>query len=277
MAILRQFDPLVINDYVTGTYQYATHGHTYYELIYIGKGKGTHLLNNNSLDYRGGDLFLISPDDRHHFEVTLPTRFIVIKFTDDYFNQSSPGNGSMNVVPQAIMRMPALKEIKPGFSQMESVSLKNTILNIAGYKDRNDLATSPHVYFQLLSVFALIREALINSPESTGAGRTDKQQILSYIHEHIYDPGKCRIKSISGHFNISATYFGDFFKRTFAISYRDYIHQYRTRLIEKRVKSGKLSMKQIAQEFGFSDESHFSNYFKKRTAHRPVSYKKNNV
>src|SRR5581483_3373358 len=102
----------------------------------------------------------------------------------------------------------------------------------------------------------------------------DKQQMLAYIHEHIYDPEKCKIKNVSRHFNISASYFGDFFKRNFAISYRDYIHQYRTSLIEKRILSGKLSMKQISQEFGFSDESHFSNYFKKRTSRRPVSYKK---
>ena len=102
MSILRQFDPLVINDYVTSIYQYAPHGHTYYELIYIGKGKGTHLLNNNSLDYQGGDLFLISPDDHHHFEVTLPTRFIVIKFTDDYFRLAGSVNGRMNVVPRPL-------------------------------------------------------------------------------------------------------------------------------------------------------------------------------
>lgn len=266
MSTFRQFEPLIINDYVTDIYLYPPHGHTYYELIYIFKGKGIHLLNNNQMDYRGGDLFLISPDDRHHFEVKQRTRFVVIKFTNEYLNDLT------TIDVKAIMQMRTLKETKMAFNSQLSLSLKTTIQNISSYKEHKNVASLSHVYFQLLSIFGLISDVIIRT---NSLNRTaNKEQLITYIHQHIYDPKKCLIENIARHFNISATYFGDYFKRNFDISYRDYLNEYRTSLIEKRIESGRLNMKQIAEEFGFSDESHFSNYFLKQRKLRPGAYRK---
>lgn len=87
-------------------------------------------------------------------------------------------------------------------------------------------------------------------------------------------PQSCRIEVVAGAFNISGSYFGDFFKRNFGISYREYINGYRMDLMRRRIKSGRSTMKQITAEFGFADESHFSNYFKSRSQVRPAVYKK---
>jgi YesN/AraC family two-component response regulator len=102
----------------------------------------------------------------------------------------------------------------------------------------------------------------------------DKGALILYINQHIYEPEKIQVKYIANYFNIAGNYFGAYFKRNFGISYRDYINQYRTKLIEKRIISGNLSLKQIAAEFGFSDESHLSNYFKTRNQTRPTLYRK---
>jgi AraC-like DNA-binding protein len=277
MNTFRQFDPLVVKDYVTDVFLFAPHGHTYYELVYIFKGNGNHLLNNNQVSYHAGDLFLISPDDYHHFEVKQSTRFIVIKFTEDYFNTSGLRGKGMDSMPQVVMRMQALKETKLVFNAPSALSLKSTVLNIASYKDFNNIGSSSHVYFQLLSVFGLIQEVLVTPNNLMSIGKRDNQQLISYLHQYIYDPEKCKIRNIAHHFNISATYFGDYFKKIYGISYRDYLNQYRIKLIEKRIESGSLNMKQIAEEFGFSDESHFSNYFKKQRKLRPVNFKRENL
>src|SRR3978361_2140692 len=98
--------------------------------------------------------------------------------------------------------------------------------------------------------------------------------MISYINQHIYEPEKIQVKFIANHFNIAGNYFGAYFKRNFDLSYRDYVNQYRTKLIEKRIISGQLSLKQIASEFGFNDESHLSNYFKNRKQTRQTSFRK---
>ena len=276
MATLKQFDPLVINSYVTDVFLYPPHSHTYYELIYIFKGSGSHSLNHIQFTYTSGDLFLIAPDDSHHFQVEQPTHFVVIKFTEHYFNENPHQFNGMDAepLPLRMMKMKFIKESKLEFYLSDCLSLKNTIKTIIGYKDRQYPERSAYLYFQILSVFGLISDTLRTKTETAYPAKADKQAVLSYVHQHIYDTDKCRIKNIANYFNISVSYFGLYFKRNFSFSYREYLHQYRISLIKNRIENGQLNMKQIATEFGFNDESHFSNYFKKQTQIRPGAYKR---
>ncbi|UFH34008.1 helix-turn-helix domain-containing protein [Chryseobacterium sp. C-71] len=75
---------------------------------------------------------------------------------------------------------------------------------------------------------------------------------------------------------MSKTYFSAYFKRNFDVSYRNYITDYKLKLIEKRIQSGQMTMKQIAFEFGFTDESHLTNYFKNLKKINPSDFKLQN-
>jgi quercetin dioxygenase-like cupin family protein len=86
MKRLQQYDSLVIHDLEEEKFHLPTHAHTYYEIIYVFKGSGVHLINNNRFRYVPGDLFLLSPEDTHHFDIAERSRFIFIKFTDSYFS-----------------------------------------------------------------------------------------------------------------------------------------------------------------------------------------------
>lgn len=269
---------MVIRDFEEYIYHLPEHSHTYYELIYIYSGCGIHILNDNSFPYQAGDLYLISPEDRHHFQIEAITRFVMIKFTDSYFKHQNhiSFDKSFAIVPEAIMRQKLLKEVKLKFEEPYKTLLHQAINDIVFYNEFKPLSSSSYIYQVLLSIFGIIKEVIIKLEEPIFKGNPNKAELISYIHEHIYTPKKCEVKNIAGHFNISANYFGDYFKRNFEINYRDYLNQYRIKLIEKRINSGHVNMKQIAVEFGFSDESHLSNYFKNHHALRPSVYRKKN-
>ncbi|HEU4788816.1 MAG TPA: AraC family transcriptional regulator [Flavobacterium sp.] len=276
MKKLNQFDTLVIDEFEEDKYHLPTHSHTYYEIIYIIKGNGIHQLNNNLLPYQSGDLFVISTDDEHYFDIKKRTRFFFIKFTDTYFNSNkklSCDEFLLNT-PENIMRDKSLKENVLKLDKTCASILKNTIDNIRSYNCKANISTSPIAFYQILSIFGLIKESLQQQNiKITGSG-IDNDQIISYIHQNIYRPKLVQIKTIADHFNISQSYFGTYFKRNFSISYRDYSNKLRVQLIEKRILNKQLSMKQIAYEFGFTDESHLSNYFKKQRNMKPSAVKK---
>lgn len=276
MKKLNQFDTLVIDEFEEDKYHLPTHSHTYYEIIYIIKGNGIHQLNNNLLPYQSGDLFVISTDDEHYFDIKKRTRFFFIKFTDTYFNSNkklSCDEFLLNT-PENIMRDKSLKENVLKLDESCASILKNTIDNIRSYNCKANISTSPIAFYQILSIFGLIKESLQQQNiKITGSG-IDNDQIISYIHQNIYKPKLVQIKTIADHFNISQSYFGTYFKRNFSISYRDYSNKLRVQLIEKRILNKQLSMKQIAYEFGFTDESHLSNYFKKQRNIKPSAVKK---
>lgn len=276
MKKLNQFDTLVIDEFEEDKYHLPTHSHTYYEIIYIIKGSGIHQLNNNLLPYKSGDLFVISTDDEHYFDIKKRTRFFFIKFTDTYFNSNKKLSCDefLLTAPENIMRDKSLKENVLKLDETCASILKNTINNIRAYNYKANISTSPIAFYQILSIFGLIKESLQQQNiKITGSG-IDNDQIISYIHQNIYNPKLVQIKTIATHFNISQSYFGTYFKRNFAISYRDYNNKLRIQLIEKRILNKQLSMKQIAYEFGFTDESHLSNYFKKQRNIKPSAVNK---
>ena len=276
MKKLNQFDTLVIDEFEEDKFHLPKHSHTYYEIIYIIKGSGIHRLNNNLLPYQAGNLFVLSTDDEHYFDIKKTTRFFFIKFTDTYFNSNKKlaCDEFLLNTPENFMRDKSLKENVLKLDTTCASILKNTIDNIRTYNSKADISTSPIVFHQILSIFGLIKESLQQQNiKITGSG-IDNDQIISYIHQNIYKPKLVQIKTIAEHFNISQSYFGTYFKRNFSISYRDYCNKLRTQLIEKRILNKQLSMKQIAYEFGFTDESHLSNYFKKQRNLKPSSVKK---
>ena len=272
-----QFEPLVIHEFEEKEFHLPTHGHTYYELVYIISGAGEHLLNHNRLPYENGELYVISPEDEHYFEIRESTRFVFIKFTDSYFSSKyhlSPDD-FLRTQPEAIMRNKLLKEVRLGMDEPCKTILRNTIENIIAYNCRKDIASSPLMYYQILSIFGLIKEAMDKLELRIDNGLPDRETLISFVHQHIYEPDKIQVKNIAAHFNIAANYFSAYFKRNFEISYREYVNSYRIKLIAKRLASGLLTVKQIADEFGFIDESHLSHFFKKRTAQSPATYREN--
>lgn len=275
MKKLNQFDTLLIDEFEEDKYHLPRHSHTYYEIIYIMKGSGIHQLNDNLLPYQSGDLFVISTDDEHYFDIKKTSRFFFIKFTDTYFfsNKKWFCDDFLLNTPENFMRDQSLKENVLKLDDSNASILKNTIDNIRTYNCKANMSTSPIVFYQILSIFGLIKESLQQQNiKITGSG-IDNDQIISYIHQNIYKPKLVQIKTISEHFNISQSYFGTYFKRNFSISYRDYINKLKVQLIEKRILNKQLSMKQIAYEFGFTDESHLSNYFKKQRNLKPSEVK----
>lgn len=276
MKKLNQFDTLVIDEFEEDKYHLPRHSHTYYEIIYIIKGSGIHQLNKNLLPYQAGNLFVLSTDDEHYFDIKKTTRFFFIKFTDTYFNSNKKlaCDEFLLNTPENFMRDKSLKENVLKLDSTCASILKNTIDNIRSYNSKANISTSSIVFHQILSIFGLIKESLQQQNiKITGSG-IDNDQIISYIHQNIYKPKLFQIKNIAAHFNISQSYFGTYFKRNFAISYREYCNKLRTQLIEKRILNKQLSMKQIAYEFGFTDESHLSNYFKKQRNLKPSAVKR---
>ncbi|MEO5684066.1 MAG: AraC family transcriptional regulator [Chitinophagaceae bacterium] len=172
------------------------------------------------------------------------------------------------------MRNKFLQELKPELTVPDKNFLKSIIDNITAINTPSSEEAAAIVFYQLLSILEMVKKALIkhgHHPEYSL--HRNNEQLLTFIHQHIYTPELVQIKTIAENFNISAAYFGAYFKRNFGISYRGYLHRYRINLIERRLVSSRLTLKEIASEFGLVDESHLSRYSKSQKKISPRAYK----
>src|ERR1700742_2452297 len=76
-------------------YPRAVHRHSFFELIYIISGKGRQYLNQSHFNYSDGQMFLITPDDTHGFEIETRTTFFNLRFNNIYIKESGIANGNI--------------------------------------------------------------------------------------------------------------------------------------------------------------------------------------
>ncbi len=271
---LQQFAPLVIHAYEEADFHLPIHGHTYYELVYIRAGHGQHWLNGHTTPYAAGNLFFIAPEDEHRFDIAELTRFVFIKFTDTYFQQASTTSDPDKAELLALLHAQWLKENVLTFTEPQAAVLRRLTDNLADYAPDPELSRSASVYQQVLALLCLVREALTrqHQPATARPPAPGPEQVLAYVHQHIYRPAAVQTAAVAERFCIAPSYFGAYFRREMGTSYRHYVNGYRTQLLENRAAQG-ATLKQLVAEFGFTDETHLSRYFRQQTGQGFKEYK----
>ena len=268
MRRYNQFEDLVVTDFEVDEWPHPRHNHNHFEIVFIAKGCGRHLLNDIDFHYKKGDLFLLGPDDEHEFKVKQTTRFIYFKFTKLYFNAHAdlPQPGEWNKDVDHLLNYP---ERKTGslLKIKEDKIMVHQLMEMLVAEYESSRLLNKKVVFQIFSIVMLIlkRNSHACSPIAVqkSSARGMAQELIEYIELHIYDPAKLTLKSMSDHFNYSSNYIGMLFKEKVGTSLREYVNDFRLQLIKQRLSHGTVALKQIASEFGFVDESHLYKFIKK--------------
>lgn len=241
----------------------------FFEMVYVISGNGSYSTNGNKVDYTPGDLFLTTPNDCHEFDLYSISEFIVVRFGENYIKEyqwksidhiecllyyASHLSGSVlashhdkQMVHILIQQLQHTIEHNNIYNQDLIHHLVNAIIviaarNISAVKPKN---ISPNADVRIL-------------------------QILDYIQEHIRNPERLKIAVMAEVFGLSPTYLGSYFRKQCGETIQYYISSYRIRLIEHRLKFSDKRVHEIADEFGFADESHVNKFFKR---HKGMSLK----
>ena len=272
---LQQFAPLVVHAFEEAEFHLPVHGHTYYEVVYIRAGHGQHWLNGHTVSYAPSNLFFIAPEDEHRFDIAESTRFVFIKFTADYVQPTGPQAVTHPIQGEllALLHDGWLKEHALAVPAPATTMLARLVDNLTDLASDAAALRQPSTRHQLMSLLLLAREALDHAPETTTAvPEASPEALLGYVHQHIYQPALLRMAEVARRFHLAPSYVGAYFRRTVGLGYRQYVHRYRLQLLESRARQG-ATLKQLAAEFGFTDESHLSRYFREQTGRPFKSYR----
>lgn len=255
----------------------TTRKNNFFELIYVVDGTGIQIINNNKFQYRKGNLFLVTPQDVHSFEILTPTKFFFLRF-NEYYIKTNSQNGQA----ETVLRM---EYILQNASHRPGCILKNKIdkpLIASLIESIINEETNQQIYHQKITeqivnaiITVVARNIALKLPknikETTGEMVLE---ILHYIQEHIFNPKELKADIISEHFNISLHYLGKYFKKQTGETLQEYIANYKLRLIEARLLNSDMRINEIADELNFSDESHLNKVFKKHKGMNPSEFRK---
>ncbi|HEX7868913.1 MAG TPA: AraC family transcriptional regulator, partial [Chryseobacterium sp.] len=243
----------------------TTRKNNFFELIYVVDGTGIQIINDNKFHYRKGNLFLITPQDIHSFEILTPTKFFFLRF-NEYYIKTNSQNGQM----ETVLRMEYILQNashRPGCILKNKIdkpliaSLIESIINEQINQQIYHQKVTEQIVNTIITVVArnIALKLPKNIKETTGEMVLE---ILHYIQENIYDPKQLKAEIISEHFNISLHYLGKYFKKQTGETLQEYISNYKLRLIEDRLLNSDMRINEIADELNFSDESHLNKVFR---------------
>jgi len=248
---------------------YQKHKHNFFELTLILEGTGQHVLNENIIDYKEGDIFFLTPKDEHEFVIATPTRFGILKFTEQLFLEKSNSITNTkwrkdldsvifhnNIIPESIVVCNKDQQQLFGLYQL----IKNEISNNTTY-GRNVLL---ELFGALLIIISRnLKSTLKDLPKATISEKEKIELILSYIRQHVLNKNRIKIKTIAEEFNMSPNYVSIFVKKHTGISIQQYVIQTKLKMAERLLKQSNLHISEISDKTGFVDASHFNKIFKK--------------
>lgn len=128
-----------------------------------------------------------------------------------------------------------------------------------------------HIQTQISDLCMQIADAL--KRYSSSAEYQFKLPVQTYLSEHYGESVK--LAEVARVFGFSSAYFTQVFKKTFGMTFIQYLTQYRLGKSKKLLKESCLTLDEIAFETGFSNYSYFSTTFKQYMGVSPKAYRKN--
>ncbi|MAG85834.1 MAG: hypothetical protein CMB97_00250 [Flavobacteriaceae bacterium] len=260
-------------------WHFPIHNHNFYELIFVEEGSGTHIVNDISVPYKKGDLFLLTPRDAHRFEIKEHTVFTFIKFTEQLLIEKTEGaaKGKWRKKIDAVLCNPntSPESVSIDDEQKRTLFLLKDLLQVE-YEKKDHF--SRHIVLDLFgalitSISRSISEKKTFLPQEPSGNGNTVNQILAYVRQHIYDKEALTLEHLGDKFQYSPYYIGIFIKKHTGLSLRQIILETKVKTAERLLKGSELSIKEIAARLCFNDTSHFTKTFKKIKGLNPSDYR----
>lgn len=174
------------------------------------------------------------------------------------------------------------KAIAPEIAKSNIISFElevlNSIVNMKG-----DPAFIANNVEKLQSKFVLVKDLknslLKFSVEASNYIANLKQskkgvlvEVKKYIESNFNKD--LRLKNLSEHFYINPIYLGQIFKKSFGISFNDYLNNIRIEKAKELLLNTNEKICEIAEKVGYKDTNYFISRFEKMTHTTPTEYKK---
>lgn len=241
----------------------------FFEILHFVEGEGCIKINGNSVAYYPNSFFVFIPDDIYVVEASTVTTITTIKFLKSFFNGPAQTNVNLPVNNwfrkiEGILNNEShqLRELKFQ-SESDKINLAS-LLEIVQKEYLNQKSNDILIIENSLSIILqmIARNIRQTTTEITATSQSSKiQELLDYIHSHIYEPELLTNKVLAEKFNISENYLNQYFKKNMDMSIKKYKLNYILKLVETRLKYTDLHFSEIASEFSFTDASHLNKTF----------------
>ena len=231
------------------------HTHDFIEIEYVLSGTGTQIINGQKYKVKRGDVIFLKKGDCHTYHTENHIDILNIVFYYSVFNELN----TILYTYTSEIDFPTITHI-PSKSILR---IEELLLNA-----EKEFLNEEKGYYQILKsslTTFLIYLWRINS-ESQNNDNKNLTSVIEYIDDNYIN---LSIHDIAQYFNYTDNYFSTLFKKSFGISFTEYINKKRVNAAVELLITTNLSIENICHMVGLSDKKHFYDIFKKYIGSTP--------
>lgn len=254
------------------------HYHPEFELVLINKGAGKRMVGDHIDNFEEGDLVFLGSN--------LPHEWLC---NEEYFDASKKFKGEgvviqflENFLGEAFFYLPENKKMLKVLrdSAQGCLILGNTKVHLTEIMLKMINMESDEKLYALFNIFRILSKTheyqLLTSPNFTSSFQAEKnvsmKKVIQYIMQHFHE--KIHIKDVLEIANMSSTTFSLLFKKTYNMTFSDYVLKMRIGYACSLLNDNNRSISQVSFEAGFDNLSNFNRLFKKTKNITPKEYRK---
>ena len=247
------------------------HWHQETELVYVEAGTLHLTIGEESFTGNAGGLFLVNGGQIHSMTFDRSeTQYLTILFPISSL-QFLNLDGSRNFL------LP-LSEHKTGFVPVLTGTqvydgVREDIFRLVELHIRKPTAYQLGVKACLLDIVCRLYAGEMTVKTARKPEDATCREILTYLQDHFST--EVSLGAAAQRFHMSEKYFSRFFKRTFGLTFVDYVNHLRMERAAELLTTTDLPVTEIGLECGFSSASYFTKRFKARMGLTPRAYRQN--
>jgi len=248
------------------------HRHNYYNIYYIEKGKGTHVVDFMEYRIEDNQLYFVLPGQMHRLVFEEQPVGRIISFTEEFIIN--------NAIPEYLINDIYLFD-DYGQSPPLPVS-ENSLVVYQNLFSQIDLFSTSLEKYTMEAVGALVKLLLIQCNNHCSLHKSDNPQFLETTN-HILRNFKQLLNQHYAELHMVNDYADklavtpDYLNKTVkSITGKSAKEHIQSKLIVEAKRSllfSGLSGKELAYALGFEESAHFNNFFKKNTGLTPTEFK----
>ena len=244
----------------------AAHAHSFYLLLYITAGTGTHTVDLVTYELQPGSLFFLAPGQVHHWHLAADARGFVVFFDADFYLFRYPGSQLYaypffdSTHPPVVFLPPAETEIHPLFERL-----------FAEYAAPQPNQAEVFRSYLHLCLELGARHYPAHPTAETGLAQQQIRQFGALLNQHYRT--RRGVGDYAALLHITANHLNALCRRQLNKTASALIHERVITEAQRLLSHSALGVAQVAYELGFEDASYFVRYFRKYAGTTPEAFR----
>lgn len=254
-----------VRTYIHMNYNYPMHSHGFFEINFVMRGSGTHILGDRSVPTAAGDVFVIPPETEHCYLQSERMDVYHILLRDEFMSRYreelealSGFNALFHIEP--FIRSEATKSERLTLSIEEMRGLKRRLERAAKAEAAGDFAYGNIITLETIAHLCSLYSERKKTYEPHSKTVSDAVLLMEYIDENL--DKSLTLDTLCEIVNMSRASLNRLFRAMLGTTPKEYVLSKRVERARELVALGGMTKCEIAQACGFYDSAHLNKNLK---------------